>query len=385
MNILFLFGTRPEVTKGMGIAAALAHSGGLTVFGIATGQQTGLVKQTLADVDPAHVVKIVWTGDDTQEPTDVAWRESLGVSLGRMCKDAPGCIIVGVGDTDTVAEGARISRRENVPFVHLEAGIRHTGAIVDLEPEEINRRLISPLAQVHCCPTAKQRSNLLDEGVDASRIHVIGDLSTVSVAETWRRRRYRAGVGDLRDFDFVETPRRKVAVCTFHRSTSLRAMDGLVESFCECVGMLEHVRFVVCERPDSRWRRFLDHARRASNVTVIPAPPPLEFQGWLCRSDIVVTDSAGVQQEALILNRPVVALRENIELRADSSLLQQVRPPFLDLVRAVWQALRASMTSRELDLWLHCQSSDIIVARGSSVIRGCAETFATGDDFTRAL
>jgi UDP-N-acetylglucosamine 2-epimerase (non-hydrolysing) len=329
-SVCFVLGTRPEITKTLGIISALKEVSGLPVTVILTGQQTDLVKSTISEFPEFDRIDFCWSGNCELEKQDPRWRPALEKVLLSLEGDSSPALLVGTGDTNSVLATAQIGREAGIPFLHLEAGIRHDRTS-DLEPEERNRRLISAIASYHFCPSADQRQNLIKEGIGPNKTQISGDLSKVSVATTWTRlMRVGAWSSDpvLSDNFHVK---RAMCLCTFHRSTSLSNMSKFSTQVGDLVGYFPDVRFVVCARPDTRWIDFNRMLSKASNVRVIDAPAPFTFQKLLAISNIVLTDSAGVQQEAALLNKPCVALRRDFELGGAAPLLEMVKPPFSSL------------------------------------------------------
>ncbi len=95
--------------------------------------------------------------------------------------EQPDAVVV-QGDTTTVFAAALAAFYEQIPVVHLEAGLR-TGDPYSPYPEEINRRLVTRLAALHLAPTATSKSNLLAENVDPASVVVTGN--TVIDALLW--------------------------------------------------------------------------------------------------------------------------------------------------------------------------------------------------------
>ena len=369
MKVAFIFGTRPEITKSLGIARVLSQKYHAPVIGIATGQQTTIVDETIKNFNISNTLSIVWIGDRELSGYDPNWVTKFTDSFLDLKETESISLVVGTGDTNSVALAAELSKKYLIPFLHLEAGIRHIGVTKNLEPEEKNRRFISPIASMHFCPTAKEKSNLLNEKIKPNNVYVIGNLSEVSISEIWRLKRVRTILGEVAFNHLLLPGKDKLCICTFHRSTSLLKMNELLDAFCELVGYFPQVKFVICKRPDTRWSRFYKHVSQANNVSCIPAPPPLQFHDILCISDLILTDSAGVQQEAHLLNKPVVALRENIELGIDDPLLNIESPPFCTLCKTFWSSLRVSNNLVETDVTYICQNGGQIVERSARLIK----------------
>lgn len=368
MSAAFIFGTRPEITKSAGIARALAQQYGIRVFGLCTGQQTTLVRETISDLDVDKVIPLNWSSDEQRTGQDPDWLDKSVCRLPQLLRNLGVTAVVGTGDTNSVLVGARAAQNQRLPFVHLEAGIRHLVAVEQPEPEEINRRKITRLATFNLCPTARQRTNLLAEGVGGAAVQVIGDLSCAAVSEVWRVRRGRIADGRDRGDSKLSNILGRVCVCTFHRSTSLLNLDNLVWAFNELVRCFPHVSFFLCKRPDTRWERFYSLVQGASNVYPVASLRPSAFQELLSASDIVLTDSAGVQQEAILLSRAVIALRDNVELYFEDPLLSIVRPPFHGLLRVFSQVLSHRSNTHELGLSNVTRSGSLVIDRGARMI-----------------
>ncbi len=345
MSIDFVLGTRPELTKASSVIRRLAERMREKPRALLTGQQTTLVAQTQAALEWSDYADIVWLGDPSQVGTDRAWRERVPALLSEALwkLDRPHLVVV-VGDTDSARLGAEMAHNLALPVAHVEAGIRHIRSQYFIEPEESNRRRISGCATFHLAPFERQATNLLGEGADRARVSVCGDLSACSVAQALRNLRR------LIAMDTLSVPQAlaggyEYVVCTFHRSTSLLFQEDLLQRFVEMARFFWRTRFVVVGRTDSRWERFVRMISSLDNVTVLPALDPSVMIFAIAFSRFVITDSAGVQQEALTLGKYVVACREDVELYHDAERLQVVRPPFRRLLPAV------ALVADSMDSW----------------------------------
>ena len=367
MNVVFILGTRPEITKALGIIETLARRGTIPVSVVFSGQQTDLVHKTIYAYDEFKDIEHHWFANELSPMLDPGWKTSFFQRLSADGFRQHTALVVGTGDTDSVLAAAQAASGNGIPFLHLEAGIRHNREF-ELEPEEVNRRAITPLSTFHFCPSAAQRSRLLAEGVDDKSVFVSGDLSKVSIATTWRRLTKHSEFGGNSFVSEHYDYRKRLCVCTFHRSTSLANIHALKMRFSNLVGFFPGVRFLVCVRPDTRWDTFNVAIDRASNVELVSAPPPFQFQQLLAVADIVVTDSAGVQQESALLSKPCVALRANFELRADDPLLFRVEPPFRNLDQVLFSASRRARTRLATNLSFVRLQGEAMIDRTSRMI-----------------
>jgi UDP-N-acetylglucosamine 2-epimerase (non-hydrolysing) len=364
----FIFGTRPEVTKSIGIMKSYSRISSGAVCAIATGQQTSLVRSAFTDLRASDHSQIEWLANCNAHGQDEMWEANFERSLESLTSRRGIRTLVGTGDTLSVLRAAQFCRRNELRFVHLEAGVRHHCATHDPEPEEINRREISKISDLHCCPTLLQRTSLLSEGYDEDSIVIIGDLSVLAISEAWHARVEQANNIEAALSNLELKSNGRLCTCTFHRSTSLKQNASLIDQMLACIRNFPSFTFLVCRRPDSRWDQFHSQLSSMPNVRVIEAPGPLLFQALLCKSEFVVTDSAGVQQEALLLNRPVVAMRSNIELMADHPLLRVVRPPYGTLSSSVVELLEVSVAFSQRDIENCCVQGSHISTMAASVI-----------------
>lgn len=297
--MLACVGTRPEVIKLAPVIIELRRRGD-TVFLASTGQHREMLDQALSAFALTPDVDLGLMRYD----------QSLAELTGRavpalddvICAVQPRVALV-QGDTTTAFCGALASFYRGVAVAHVEAGLR-TGALENPFPEEANRRLIGQLSAWHFCPTETGRRNLLREGVQAHAIHVTGntvvDAALSAAARIGRPSREPDG------------PRR--VLVTIHRRES---QGQLQREIAAAVAKLAdrqdiHIVFPV----------HLSPAVRASVLPVLEAHPnvtlsdPLgytELIAELCRADLVLSDSGGLQEEAPAFDVPVLVLRDTTE------------------------------------------------------------------------
>jgi UDP-N-acetylglucosamine 2-epimerase (non-hydrolysing) len=377
VSIDLILGTRPEVTKAATVIRELAEHYRSRPRILFTGQQTTLVVQTHEALELGKVAEIVWLGDSLQVGTDKSWRQRLIPLLSNVYWRAERpSLVATVGDTDSATLGVEVATALNVRVAHLEAGIRHTRSQYFIEPEEENRRKISKLASFHLAPFSEQRDNLLKEEIAADAIRICGDLSICAVTHALTDLRRLIANAELSlpyPLDTID----EYVICTFHRSTSLLFQEDLVQRLVETVRFFREKRFVLVTRTDTRWEPFVRILGSLENVIVIPALDPTLMGYAIAFSHFVITDSAGVQQEALALSKQVVACREDVELYQNSPFLQVVRPPFRRLLPVVAQLSDAGGFS--------CPPSDCrkIIETGNSTAHSYARALMEFADDTQ--
>lgn len=305
-----VLGTRPEGVKLAPVVAALAASPAYQPVVISTGQHREMLHQVL---EPFGIVPDVDLDlmEAGQSLTDLAGRAvaRIGAALGELRLDA----LVVQGDTTTTMAGALAGFYRQLPVAHVEAGLR-TGDRFSPYPEEVNRRLVTQLADLHLAPTSLAASRLVAEGVDPQTVVVTGNTGIDALFATVRRRRPFAGP-DAAELTRLAADPGPVVLVTAHRRESWAG--GLA-------AIAEGVAGLVAERPDVRVV-FPMHPNPVVRDAVLPwlegrdrvlLTEPLDYADlvrMLDRAELVVTDSGGIQEEACSLGTPTLVTRETTE------------------------------------------------------------------------
>lgn len=300
---------------------ALKESKRLRPFLISTGQHRQMLDQTFAvfGLTPDLELSLMQPG---QSLPDLTGRVITSVTAA--LRDSRPAAILVQGDTTTVLGSAIAAFYERVPIGHVEAGLR-TWNMLSPFPEEMNRRLTSPLAQWNFCPTELSRENLLREGIAVANCHVTGN--PVIDALLWVRDRIRAkgvraedvaartGIPPEFTRRFLAEPGRRWILVTGHRRESF---GGGLERICEAITRLTRtyedlgVLYPVHLNPQVQEpvKRLLGDNPRV----VLIQPAAYEDFIWLLDScTFALSDSGGVQEEAPSLGKPVLVMRETTE------------------------------------------------------------------------
>ena len=186
IKVLIAFGTRPEAIKVAPLILALKKDPRFQVFSVLTGQHRQMVDQVLEifRIKPDRDLDLM---RDNQDLVSLSHR--LLVRLQGILRGFRPDWVVVQGDTTTAFVVAWVAFYERIRVAHLEAGLRSHDPQRPF-PEEINRRLISQVADLHFAPTASARKNLLGEGIPAWRIRVTGNTGIDSLLLCLRARRH---------------------------------------------------------------------------------------------------------------------------------------------------------------------------------------------------
>jgi len=323
-KILIVLGTRPDAIKmGMLVKAMQREPEAFDVRVCATGQHREMLDQVLKifDIEPHYDLNIMQQGQDLY---DVTARVLVGMR-DILAADQPDVVLVH-GDTTTSMAAALAAFYRQIPVGHVEAGLR-THNIYSPWPEEMNRQITGRIATYHFAPTPLSRDNLLREGVDAAKICVTGN--TVIDALYWVVEKIKTDADlaaalkqQLRtagyDPDRLADGRRLVLI-TGHRRENFG--DGFIR-ICTAVKALTEkypdVDFVYPMHLNPNVRRpirevFGQDLSRLGNMFFVEPLEYLSFVYLMEQSQLVLTDSGGVQEEAPGLGKPVLVMRDTTE------------------------------------------------------------------------
>lgn len=297
-----MFGTRPEAIKVAPVVKAMERDGRITPIVVVTGQHREMLDQVLElfAITPAHDLDIMQPGQSLHE---LSSRILLGLTP-LIDAEQPDVVVVH-GDTTTTFAGALAASYLRLPVVHLEAGYRTDNRFLPY-PEELNRRLVSELAEYHYAVNDTCRDNLLREGHDPARILVTGNTGIDAF-----RHALALAVDDPR------VPPRDSRVpyrilMTMHRRES---WGDAIESACRAARQVvehdpqtevifaTHLNPVVCGCAE----RVFSGCDR---VHLVPALDYAPFARLIDSADIVLSDSGGIHEEALYLGKPLLLLRD---------------------------------------------------------------------------
>ena len=308
LKILTVIGTRPEAIKLVPVLQAMARrTSGIDGRVCVTAQHREMMDQVLGrfGVKVHHDLNIMAPG---QTPSDVAAAILTGMQPV-LARERPDWVLV-QGDTTTAAMAALTAATGGFRVAHIEAGLR-THDRSQPFPEELNRCLIAQVADLHFAPTPRACGNLMAEGVAAPRILVVGNTGIDALYDT---------VAELKPQE-LPLPQgnlpadARLVLATAHRRENLGPPFVRICAALRDIAEIDeriHVVYPLHPRPEVSEvaRRLLAGAPR---VVLCPPLDHLSLVRLMLRSELVITDSGGMQEEAPTLGRPVLVLREVTE------------------------------------------------------------------------
>ena len=310
MKVLIVFGTRPEAIKLAPVVRELAGRPDVDCKVCVTGQH----REMLAQVLELFELRPEWNLDVMRPDQDLAYLTGAALSgisevLGAFRPDR----VIVQGDTTTTFAGALAAFYHRIPVAHVEAGLR-TDNIYSPWPEEVNRRLVSHIADLHFPPTARARDNLLREGIGEERILVTGNTGIDALLRVSAlldgRPALRSRCQSVLPARFAG---RRLILMTGHRR---EAFDGGLVRVCSAMAAIASrpdaaIVFPVHRNPNVR--RAVERLRGHEYVYLVEPVDYLELVFLLKQCHFVVTDSGGIQEEAPSFGKPVLVTRDTTE------------------------------------------------------------------------
>lgn len=310
-KVMVVFGTRPEAIKMAPLVHALQAHPDLEPQVIVTAQHRQMLDQVLDifAIAPDADLNIMQPG---QTLPDITARIVQG--LPPIFEQFKPDIVLVHGDTSTTLATALAAFYARIPIGHVEAGLR-TGNMQAPWPEEMNRRLTSPLSTLHFAPTAGSRENLLREGIADESIHVTGNTVIDALLQVDSRIRADEGLRALMQtrFPFLD-PTKRLLLVTGHRRENFG--DGF-ERICRALAAIAsrddvQVVYPVHLNPNVQ-EPVRRHLSSHDNVYLIEPQDYLPFVYLMQQAHVILTDSGGVQEEAPSLGKPVLVMRDTTE------------------------------------------------------------------------
>jgi UDP-N-acetylglucosamine 2-epimerase (non-hydrolysing) len=339
-TVASVFGTRPEAIKLAPVIRAVEADPELRSRILVTAQHRDLLDQTLApfEIVPDIDLDLMRPG---QTLSELSGRVLDGMDRV-LAEEKPDLVLV-QGDTTTVFVAALAAFYRQIPIGHVEAGLRSSD-LANPFPEEANRRLTTQIAALNFAPTEQARRNLLREQVPIERVFLTGNTVVDALISVVNRS----------DLPAPPEPWQRLAddacpvLVTLHRRESWgRPLAGICRALRAAADELPQLHVVYPVHPQPRVREVVEPILRGHpRIRLIDPLDYLENVAAMKACSFIVTDSGGIQEEAPVLAKPVLVLRDVTErpeaVEAGTSWLVGTRGT------AVYDAIVALATDRAL-------------------------------------
>lgn len=314
VKICVVLGTRPEAIKLAPLILHARQQEGVNIIVCNTGQHREMTDEVLDlfGIVPDFDLEIMRDGQ-TLEDVGVAILSKLPHWLS---KHRPDWLIV-QGDTTTSFFSALAAFYQRIKVAHVEAGLR-TGNSYSPWPEEMNRRLVSKLVNLHFAPTGSAAENLKKEGLSEKEIMVTGNTGIDALKMLVNRLENNTILhNELLSLHGFANPKRELVLVTGHRRENFG--EGL-DQICQAVKNLAKrhsdvdFAYPVHPNPSVQERVYFNLGSGShENIHLLKPLAYLPFIALMSRACLIMTDSGGIQEEAPSLGKRVLVLRETTE------------------------------------------------------------------------
>jgi UDP-N-acetylglucosamine 2-epimerase (non-hydrolysing) len=305
-KVLHIVGARPNFMKVAPIHRAISERGALQQCLVHTGQHYDVKMSDVFFTDlgmPAPDIHLGIGSGSHAEQTAKVMIELEKVFLAQK----PDLVSV-VGDVNSTLSAALVAVKMHIPIAHVEAGLR---TFDNRMPEEVNRILTDRISDLLLTPSADADANLIREGLEPSRIRLVGNVMIDSLLGA---REQALKLSTLKDLGLSP---RAYAVCTLHRASNVddaKVLSGLLSAL---VHVAQRLPVVFPVHPRTR-KRMADLGlsatlERTPGLRLVEPMGYLEFLALTSQARLVFTDSGGLQEETTVLGIPCLTVRENTE------------------------------------------------------------------------
>ena len=306
VTVMTIFGTRPEAIKMVPLALELQKRPGIRALCCVTAQHREMLDSVLEifKLKPDYDLNIM---QPRQTLSTITSKCLTG--MDEVLNEAKPDLVLVHGDTSTTFAGALAAFYHQIPVGHVEAGLRTYDKWSPF-PEEMNRKMVGAIADLHFCPTVANQKNLqrenITQGVFLTGNTVIDALQTTVVKD------FTFAEDILNNLDYEN---RKVILVTCHRRENygqpmtniMTALRRIADAFPEVELVYPvHLSPVVQEAA----HKYLDNHPRIHLIAPLAVD---EMHNLMARCHLVMTDSGGLQEEAPALGKPVLVLRKETE------------------------------------------------------------------------
>ena len=305
IKVMPIFGTRPDAIKMCPLVHELRKRKEIETVVCVTGQHRemlnsvldffGIIPEYNLDImRPSQTINTITT--DILEKLDPVLKE-----------EKPDLVLVH-GDTSTAFTSALCAFYNKIPVGHVEAGLRSYDKWSPY-PEEMNRRLIGPIADLHFIPTPMCKKQLEAENINEG-LFITGNTEIDAVGYTVKENfEFPKEIADKIDFS------KRIIFVTAHRRENLgEPLENICRALARIAQEFVDVQIVYLVHLNPAVRKTVNEILSGRDRVLLTDPlPPVDAHNLLSRSYLILTDSGGIQEDAPALKKPVLVLRRETE------------------------------------------------------------------------
>lgn len=302
VKIDLVIGTRPEAIKMAPLYAVLQEMPGIEPQLVFSGQHRELMAGmgSLFDIQSSVALDVMTKGQSLAQ-LSARLLEAFDAHFGHTKAD----LVLVQGDTSSASMGALAAYYHRIPVAHIEAGLRTDDRYAPF-PEEMNRRMIAPIAELHFAPTKKAFDRLKAEGCEG--VHLTGNTVVDAVKQAMENLQLQARP--------LGSPigKKRILVTAHRREAIDGGLEELARALRDLVKKYEELEVLFPLHLNPAVRQPLQKIlKNQSRIHLVEPLTYREMMVAMADSYLLMTDSGGLQEEAPAFRLPVLVLREKTE------------------------------------------------------------------------
>ena len=306
LRVLSIFGTRPEAIKMCPLVKELKHRDEIECLVCVTAQHRQMLDQVLEifKVKPDFDLDIM---KENQTLTNIT--TEVIEKLENLLREQKPHIVLVHGDTTTAFAASLAAFYQKIPVGHVEAGLRTNNRYSPF-PEEMNRALVSRIAEIHFAPTIRNVHNLYQEGIE-DKVYLTGN-TVIDALKTTIKEDYVFHNPDLKSFPYGTS---KILLVTAHRRENLGTyLSNICHAIKRAVDEDQEIEVIypVHLNPEVR-KTVYSILKNHDRIHLLDPLDVEDMHNLMAKSYLILTDSGGIQEEAPSIDIPVIVVRKETE------------------------------------------------------------------------
>lgn len=300
MRLLSIIGTRPQIVKASAFSKSIEKTKEIEEILVHTGQHydRGLSDLFFEELEISVPKYNLGVGSSTH----AVQTADMMIKIEELIEiEKPDAMLV-YGDTNSTLAGSLVAAKSHIPLAHIESGLRSFNKLM---PEEINRIVTDRLSDILFCPTEAAVGNLIREGFEEDRVHLVGDVMYDACIRFTKIAEKRSTIME----DLGLKPGLFV-LATVHRAENTddeKVLNAIIRSLED---LSKRIRVVLPLHPRTK-SKIRDMG--GSSIDFIEPVGYLDMISLERDSKLIITDSGGVQKEAFFHRTPCVTIRSETE------------------------------------------------------------------------